>query len=135
LILVNYTQIEQVLTNLLENAAKYTPPETPISIRASVENEHIQIEVLDCGPGIPESMGGRIFDKFFRAIGPERHADGSGLGLAICKGIVEAHGGHIWAENQPAGGARFVFTLPLHPTPERPFAAETDAVRTRGDRR
>jgi two-component system sensor histidine kinase KdpD len=58
-------------------------------------------------------MRARIFEKFVRAVGPERHASGAGLGLAICKGIVKAHGGQIWAENAPDGGARFIFTLPL----------------------
>jgi two-component system sensor histidine kinase KdpD len=110
---ISYTQIDQVLTNLVENAAKYSPPGTPISVRARPGDAEVQVEVLDSGPGIPETMISRIFDKFFRTVEPERHADGTGLGLAICKGIVEAHGGRIWVENRPTGGARFIFTLPL----------------------
>ena len=109
----NYTQIDQVLTNLIENAARYTPAGTPISVRASAERDSLAIEVRDHGPGIPEGMRARIFEKFVRAVGPERHASGAGLGLAICKGIIKAHGGRIWAENAPDGGARFIFTLPL----------------------
>jgi two-component system sensor histidine kinase KdpD len=120
LVPVSYTQIEQVLTNLIENAAKYTPDGSPIAVSARGTPGALEIEVRDNGPGIPAGMGTRIFDKFVRAIGPEQHSDGSGLGLAICKGIVEAHGGRIWVENLPAGGARFVFTLPHEaPAPER----------------
>ena len=112
----NYTQIDQVLTNLIENAARYTPAGTPISVRAYAEPDGLAVEVRDHGPGIPEGMSARIFEKFVRAVGPERHASGAGLGLAICKGIVKAHGGQIWAENAPDGGARFIFTLPLATT-------------------
>ena len=109
----NYTQIDQVLTNLIENAARYTPAGTPIVVRAHAERDRLAVEVHDRGPGVPEGMRARIFEKFVRAVGPERHASGAGLGLAICKGIVRAHGGQIWAENSPDGGARFIFTLPL----------------------
>jgi len=113
LVQVSYTQIDQVLTNLLENIVKYTPSGTPIAIQARAERDSIQVTVRDHGPGIPAGMNARIFGKFVRLADPERHADGTGLGLAICKGIVEAHGGRIWAENPPDGGARFTFTLPL----------------------
>ena len=109
----NYTQIDQVLTNLIENAARYTPAGTAIIVRAYSERDHLTVEVRDHGPGIHEGMRARIFEKFVRAVGPERHASGAGLGLAICKGIVKAHGGQIWAENAPDGGARFLFTLPV----------------------
>jgi two-component system sensor histidine kinase KdpD len=110
---ISYTQIDQVLTNLLENAVKYTPDGTAIIVRAAAAGGNVQVEVRDQGAGIPEGMLTRIFEKFVRVAGPERHADGTGLGLAICKGIVEAHGGRIWAENLAGGGARFIFTLPL----------------------
>jgi len=109
---ISYTQIDQVLTNLLENAVKYTPPATPIAIQVAAKTDHLQVMVEDRGPGIPAGMNERIFEKFVRAVGPERHAAGSGLGLAICRGIVAMHGGRIWVENLPTGGARFVFTLP-----------------------
>jgi two-component system sensor histidine kinase KdpD len=111
---INYTQIDQVLTNLLENAVKYTPADTPIAIEAGVERDTMRIEVRDHGPGIPAGLSTRIFEKFVRVAGPERHADGMGLGLAICKGMIDMHQGRIWAENLPDGGARFIFTLPLH---------------------
>lgn len=113
LVPISYTQIDQVLTNLIENALKYTPAGTPISICAYEQAGALAVEICDQGPGIPAEMLGRVFEKFVRATEPERHAGGAGLGLAICKGIIEAHGGQIWAENQPQGGARFTFTLPL----------------------
>ena len=111
---INYTQIDQVLTNLIENAVKYTPADSPIVIEAELERDTMRIEVRDQGPGIPAGLSTRIFEKFVRVAGPERHADGMGLGLAICKGIIELHQGRIWVENLPDGGARFIFTLPLH---------------------
>ncbi|MFV9507316.1 MAG: sensor histidine kinase [Oscillochloridaceae bacterium umkhey_bin13] len=73
----------------------------------------IQVEVRDRGPGIPNELHERIFEKFVRATAAERQAVGTGLGLAICKGLVEAHGGQIWVESRPGGGAVFAFTLPI----------------------
>jgi two-component system sensor histidine kinase KdpD len=109
--------IERVLCNLLENAAKHTPAGTEIRVSASVQEERIEIAVADDGPGLPPSMGERIFDKFTR--GREESAvSGVGLGLAICRAIVEAHGGSIRAEAPDEGGARFVFTLPLGSPPD-----------------
>ncbi len=119
LVWANAALIDQVLTNLIENALKYTPDETPIMILAEVRDADLRVAVADQGPGISAEAFPHIFDKFYRVIGPEQHADGTGLGLAICKGIVEAHGGSIWAENRAAGGARFLFTLPLRATPDR----------------
>jgi two-component system sensor histidine kinase KdpD len=123
---LDYTLIEQVLTNLLENAGKYTPAGTPITITASREGDQLRVTVQDRGPGIPEGMDKRIFEKFVRSTEPERHADGTGLGLAICKGIIEAHGGRIWVESAPSGGAAFRFTLPLVPFAQS-ITAGTDA--------
>ena len=81
----------------------------------------MEIEVTDSGPGIPEDSLGEIFLPFYRATsGPAARPQGSGLGLAVARGLVEAHGGRIWAENRREGGARFVFTLPLS---DRPAAA------------
>ena len=126
---ISYMQIDQVLTNLLENAARYTPAETPIRIQTHVKPTMIEVEVRDWGPGVPQGMLARIFEKFVRAADPERHADGSGLGLAICKGIIELHGGRMWAENMTDSGAQFVFTLPLaEPTagPRMPILNERE---------
>lgn len=103
--------IEQVLINLLENAADYTPPGTSITITASAEKPDIRVVVADNGPGIPEGDEERIFDKFYAGAG--RSGAGGGLGLAICRGIIHAHGGKIWAQNAPEGGAIFTFTLPI----------------------
>ncbi|HWC73529.1 MAG TPA: sensor histidine kinase KdpD [Gemmatimonadales bacterium] len=104
--------IEQVFVNLLENAAKYTPPSTPIDISAEQTNGVVRVDVLDRGPGIPPGEERNIFEKFYRAAN-EGPATGIGLGLTICRGIVTAHGGRIWAENRAGGGAAFHFTLPL----------------------
>jgi two-component system sensor histidine kinase KdpD len=103
--------IEQVLINLLENALKFSPPDGAIELTASVKEGVLLVEVADHGPGLPPGEEKRIFDKFYRA-DPNREG-GVGLGLTICRGIIEAHGGRIWAENRPGGGARFRFTLPL----------------------
>ena len=111
---LDYLEIEQVLTNLIENAVYYTPSDSPIGMSVRIEGDQMVISVADRGPGIPPADLERVFDKFYRVLGgsAERPA-GSGLGLAVSKGLVEAHGGHIWAENREGGGAVFRFTLPL----------------------
>jgi two-component system sensor histidine kinase KdpD len=112
LVPVDPVLMEQVLTNLLENAAKYTPPGTPLDIEAAVGEEGVTVEVADRGPGIPPDELERVFAKFHRLPGDER-IPGSGLGLAICRAIVTAHGGRIWAENREGVGARFRLVIPL----------------------
>lgn len=102
--------IEQVLINLLENVADYTPPGTQITISAHVEKPDLHVIVSDNGPGIPKGAEEKIFDKFYNA---SRMENKGGLGLAICRGIITAHDGKIWAQNAPEGGAIFTFTLPL----------------------
>ena len=109
---LDYLQIDQVLTNLIENAVRHTPPETPIEVSAQREGEQMVISVADRGPGIPDKDKVHIFDKFYRVLGTPR-GTGSGLGLAVCKGLVEAHGGSIWVEDRENGGAIFRFTLPI----------------------
>jgi two-component system sensor histidine kinase KdpD len=115
-------QIDQVLTNLLENAAKYAPVGTTITISASQVDDTVQVSIADQGLGIPVSERERIFDKFYRLSEPECSSGGAGLGLAICKYWVDAHGGRIWTHPAPGGGAMFSFTLPLHAVPP-PFNA------------
>jgi two-component system sensor histidine kinase KdpD len=105
---------EQVLINLLENAARHTPAGTPIDIAARADAERLTIEVADRGPGIPEESSERIFGRFQRGVGAE--TSGVGLGLAICRGIVEAHGGEIHAGSRKDGGAIFTVTLPREAT-------------------
>jgi two-component system sensor histidine kinase KdpD len=108
--------IEQVLINLFDNAAKYSPEGSPIDVTASRDDGAVLVEVADRGPGLAAGDEERIFEKFYR--GQAKPARGGvGLGLAICRGFVEAHGGRIWAANRPEGGAVFRFTLPLIGTP------------------
>jgi two-component system sensor histidine kinase KdpD len=108
--------IEQVFVNLLENAAKYTEPQSSIEIRASISDSFALVAVADRGPGLPPGEEQRVFEKFFRGQ-RTKNIYGVGLGLAICRAIVEAHGGKIWAENRSDGGAIFFFTLPINGQP------------------
>jgi two-component system sensor histidine kinase KdpD len=111
---LDYLQMDQVLTNLIENAVRYTPPGSPLEICVEAVDGYMMISIADYGPGIPASDEERIFDKFYRVLGTRRKGiGGSGLGLAVCRGLVEAHGGRIWVENRAGGGALFRFTLPL----------------------
>ncbi len=111
LVLVDGVLLEQVMINLVENAVKYAPPGSAIDLSASANDHEVVVEVGDRGPGIPVGEEVRIFDKFYRAK-PARES-GVGLGLTICRGIIEAHGGRIWAENRHGGGAVFRFAIPL----------------------
>ncbi len=103
--------VEQLFVNLLENAAKYTPPGSPIEIRASREGGTIVVEVADRGPGLPSGAEERVFERFFR--GAHTTVRGVGLGLPISRAIAQAHGGRLAAANRPGGGAVFRLTLPL----------------------
>lgn len=112
---VDYLQMDQVLTNLIENAVRYTPPDSPIEMGVRAEGEQVVLTIADRGPGIPSTDLERIFDKFYRVLPIEksvRYPSGSGLGLAVCKGLVEAHGGQIWAEAREGGGSVFSVALP-----------------------
>jgi two-component system sensor histidine kinase KdpD len=102
----------QVLVNLLDNALKYSPPDQPIEVQALAEGGEMLLKVKDRGVGIPPNDLENILNKFYRVQHPGKPG-GTGLGLSICKGIVEAHGGRIWARNQPGGGAIFTVALPL----------------------
>jgi signal transduction histidine kinase len=110
-------QIERVLANLLTNALRHTPSDGAIAVRAEPLRDGIRISVEDDGAGLSAEALQRMFDRFWRADPARGSQAGSGLGLAIAKGLVEAHGGRIWAENRPEGGARVSFTLPLEPAP------------------
>jgi two-component system sensor histidine kinase KdpD len=113
LVPVDFVQIQQVFTNLISNGLKYSPEGTTIRVEAK-RRDHATVvaRVINHGPPVPEEHLDRIFDKFYRVTAADR-VTGTGLGLSICKGIVEAHGGRIWAENLTDGLA-FNFTLPLH---------------------
>jgi K+-sensing histidine kinase KdpD len=104
--------LEQVFTNLLENALKYTPPGTPIDISVRREHSRIVVDVADRGPGVPSGEEEKVFERLYRGDGDRRSAGGIGLGLTICRAIITAHDGKIWLENRPGGGAVFRFTLP-----------------------
>ncbi len=106
-------QVDQILANLIENAAKYAPAGTPIRVGASMVDGALQVDVSDRGPGVPPDQRERIFDKFYRLGEPETTHGGTGLGLSICKYWVEAHGGRIWVRPREDGGAVFSFTLPI----------------------
>jgi len=107
--------LEQVLINLLDNAVKHTPDGGLLEITAWAHDGAVTVEVADRGSGLKPGDEERVFEKFYR--GPGLTSRGAGLGLAICRGIVEAHGGRIWAENRPGGGVAFRFTIPLTGTP------------------
>jgi len=126
LILVDGVLLEQVVINLVENAVKYTPPRSTIDLSASASDREVVLEVADRGRGIPAGEESRIFDKFYR--GRSAREGGVGLGLTICRGIVEAHGGRIWVENRPGGGALFRFTIPL---PEKQPSVEMEQAEVR----
>ncbi|HKT34995.1 MAG TPA: sensor histidine kinase KdpD [Nitrospira sp.] len=113
--------LEQVMMNLVENAAKYAPAGSVVEVSASAGDRDVVVEVADRGQGIPPGEEVRIFDKFYRA--KPAVEGGVGLGLTICRGIIEAHGGRIWAENRSGGGAVFRFAIPLSGEPP-PIATE-----------
>jgi two-component system, OmpR family, sensor histidine kinase KdpD len=116
LVRMDFVLIEQVLVNLLLNAAAYTPAGTPVEITVSVNGEEMTISVSDHGPGLPPETLGHVFEKFYRV--PGAPAGGTGLGLSIVKGLVEAHGGRVEVRNRPGGGAEFTIHLPLQASPE-----------------
>ena len=98
--------VQQVLVNLLENAIRYTPTDTPIEVSACQEGASIVLAVADRGPGLPPGDPSRLFEKFYQA-GHSKARSGAGLGLAICRGIVQLHGGKIQAENRTGGALSF----------------------------
>jgi two-component system sensor histidine kinase KdpD len=115
LVSLDFALFGQVLVNLLDNAVKYSPPDTLIEVNVSQTQDVVNIEVCDRGFGIPPEDLERVFDKFYRVQRPES-VNGTGLGLAICKGIVEAHSGTIQAGNREGGGTVITMTLPKERT-------------------
>ena len=121
---LDYVEIDQVLSNLIENAARHTPGGTAIVISAHIAGPEVVVEVSDDGPGVPSDALGRVFEPFFR--GPSGGTPrGTGLGLAVARGLVEAHGGRISVVNGGKGGAVFRFTLPIEQPARTPAAVAT----------
>lgn len=108
-------RIEQIVANLLDNAAKYSNPDEPIEVRIENRDRELVVSVSDHGNGIAPEHLERIFDRFYQIGKRDSGRHGIGLGLAICRGLVEAHGGGIWAESTPGQGSTFSFSLPIAP--------------------
>jgi two-component system, OmpR family, phosphate regulon sensor histidine kinase PhoR len=112
LVLADVERIQQVATNLLHNAIKFTPTGGQITLAAQTQGDQVVVTVHDTGVGIPPALLPRIFERFFKA-DRARSGGGTGLGLAIAKHIVQAHGGRIWVESVPGQGSTFFFSLPI----------------------
>jgi signal transduction histidine kinase len=111
---IDDSRIGEVLTNLVENAVKFSEDNTNITISAQPNGQEVIVSVSDEGIGIPAELHDKVFERFFQGEGRKAgRRKGTGLGLAICKGIVEAHGGNIWVESEAGKGAKFSFTLPV----------------------
>ena len=111
--MVDAELISLTIRQLVTNAMKYSRPESPIAIRAVLDDGHVRISVRDAGPGIPANELSRIFERYYRALDSRDRVPGTGIGLAVAHDIVKAHGGTIWAESEPGQGSEFFFTLPL----------------------
>jgi two-component system sensor histidine kinase KdpD len=112
LLYLDYVQIAQVLVNLIGNACKYAPPNTPVVVEARRTGDNVEVRVIDRGPGIEPASLPHIFETFYRAP-RQRGVSGSGIGLSICKGLVEAHGGTIRVESQVGEGTTMIVSLPI----------------------
>jgi two-component system sensor histidine kinase KdpD len=118
---LDFVLVEHVLVNLLENAVKYSPSATTVRVKAHRLDQTVVVEIVDEGVGVPPADLERIFDKFYRVERGDRQGAGTGLGLSICRGIVEAHGGHISARSPANGrGTAFAMTFPVNNEPPTP---------------
>jgi two-component system sensor histidine kinase KdpD len=125
------TYIQQVVSNLITNADKYSPTDQPIQVDVSSDGESVAIRVLDRGPGVAPEELNQIFESFYRSRSTARMATGKGLGLTVCKRLVEAMSGRIWAKLRPGGGLEVGFSLPITDAVEEdsqpPIPEETTA--------
>ena len=112
---VDPLRVDEVLTNLLTNALKYSDPPTPIKVDVQTVNNKVVVLVTNRGPGISPDELPRLFGRYYRTVRARASAGGLGLGLHIAKGLIEAHGGHIWAESTPGQTTTFGFALPSAP--------------------
>jgi two-component system sensor histidine kinase KdpD len=110
---VDVVQLDQVLTNILENAAKYSPKGSEITVAAARWEDSVQVRISDQGPGVPPELRTEVFEPFAQGESGDGSGGGSGLGLAIAHAVVHAHGGTIWIEEAPGGGTSIVFRLPV----------------------
>jgi signal transduction histidine kinase len=106
-------RIERILYNLVENAAKYSPAGSEITVSVRDEQSRVLVSVADSGMGIPAERQHELFEPFARLVSQSEHSKGLGLGLVVCKRLVEAHGGRIWVESAVGKGTTFNFTLPV----------------------
>ena len=114
LVFADRDRVAEVLTNLLDNANKYSPAGADIFVDLRADETEVAVSVRDGGPGLREEDLERVFEKFYRTDSSDSQvAYGYGLGLFVCRQLVEAMGGRIWAENHPQGGAVFSFSLPV----------------------
>jgi two-component system sensor histidine kinase KdpD len=111
-VLVDAVQVRQILVNLIDNALKFSPPQSPVSVRVTRTRKEVIIRVIDQGRGVPENELEHVFEPFYRGA-PAQDQTGTGLGLAIARGFAEANGGRLWAESRPGQGAGFAIALPL----------------------
>ena len=115
LVNVDAAQIQRVLANLIENALKFSPPDTAVHVRVTSTRKEAIVRVVDQGPGLADDELERVFQPFYRRSGETR--SGAGLGLAIARGFAEANGGRVWAESRPGQGSSFALALPVVETP------------------
>lgn len=111
-VMADRDRLDQIVTNLLSNALKYSPPDSVVHVRVGQFGDTIRVTVTDEGPGIPEDQLERVFDRFMQLQGAKK---GTGLGLTICRALIEQHRGSIWVDSEPGHGASFNFDLPVAP--------------------
>ncbi len=110
------SSLSEVLSNLIDNGIKYSADDGEVIITAAAKDNFVEVTVQDFGIGMPESVVGNLFNKFYRSHRSRQQVGGTGLGLYICKAIVESHGGGIWARSQEGRGSTFGFTIPIYAT-------------------